>query len=90
MPVSGLGVSMKIDKKRLKKRINDQDEPKNKGKLHDDLQELHHFILAVQKKDNVLTPSFLSRVNLRLPQIMYRLEKSGTSAFITRASRAAS
>lgn len=75
MPVSGLGVSMKIDKKRLKKRINDQDEPKNKGKLHDDLQELHHFILAVQKKDNVLTPSFLSRVNLRLPQIMYRLEK---------------
>lgn len=66
---------MKIDKKRLKKRINDQDEPKNKGKLHDDLQELHHFILAVQKKDNVLTPSFLSRVNLRLPQIMYRLEK---------------
>ena len=48
---------MKIDKKRLKKRINDQDEPKNKGKLHDDLQELHHFILAVQKKDNVLTPS---------------------------------
>lgn len=75
MPVSGLGVSMKIDKKRLKKRINDQDEPKNKGKLHDDLQELHHFIWAVQKKDNVLTPSFLSRVNLRLPQIMYRLEK---------------
>ncbi len=67
---------MKIDKKRLKKRINDQDEPKNKGKLHDDLQELHHFILAVQKKDNVLTPSFLSRVNLRLPQIMYRLEKA--------------
>ncbi|WP_270310246.1 hypothetical protein [Weissella cibaria] len=66
---------MKIDKKRLKKRINDQDEPKNKGKLHDDVQELHHFILAVQKKDNVLTPSFLSRVNLRLPQIMYRLEK---------------
>lgn len=67
---------MKIDKKRLKKRINDQDEPKNKGKLHDDLQELHHFILAVQKKDNVLMPSFLSRVNLRLPQIMYRLEKA--------------
>ncbi len=55
MPVSGLGVSMKIDKKRLKKRINDQDEPKNKGKLHDDLQELHHFILVVQKKDNVLS-----------------------------------
>ena len=55
MPVSGLGVSMKIDKKRLKKRINDQDEPKNKGKLHDDVQELHHFILAVQKKDNVLS-----------------------------------